>query len=87
MRRGQERDAAAASEGGLVTFRQQMGYGVHVLVMMGTFYALGHYAAAHMSRSAAHVRPLRLPSSQESHVAVWRQGCDGVAQEGVMEPV
>jgi hypothetical protein len=62
MRRGQERDAAAASEGGLVTFRQQIGYGVHVLVMMGTFYALGHYAAAHVSRSAAHVRPL-LPSS------------------------
>ena len=54
----QERDAAAASEGGLVTFRQQMGFGIHVLVMMGTFYALGHYTAAHVSRSAAHVRTL-----------------------------
>lgn len=52
----QERDAAAASEGGLVTFRQQLGFGIHVLVMMGTFYALGHYAAAHVSRSVAHVR-------------------------------
>ncbi len=69
---GQERDAAAASEGGLVTFRQQMGYGVHVLVMMGTFYALGHYAAAHVSRSAAHVRPLSLPRRKESCVAAWR---------------
>ncbi|KAK9831323.1 hypothetical protein WJX81_002423 [Elliptochloris bilobata] len=49
-----ERDAAAASEGGLVTFRQQLGFGVHVLVMMGTFYALGHYAAAHVSRNAGY---------------------------------
>ena len=64
----QERDAAAASEGGLVTFRQQMGFGIHVLVMMGTFYALGHYAAAHVSRSAAHVRtPMRTMCKMYHH--------------------
>lgn len=41
-----------------MTFRQQLGFGVHVLVMMGTFYALGHYAASHVSRNIAHVGAL-----------------------------
>jgi hypothetical protein len=39
-----ERAAAKASEGGLATYRQQMSFGMHVLVMMGTFYAFGHVA-------------------------------------------
>jgi hypothetical protein len=53
----QERAAKEASEGAFVTYKQQMGFGVHVLVMMGTFYALGHTAVANMTSSKAHVRP------------------------------
>ena len=45
-----------------MTFRQQLGFGVHVLVMMGTFYALGHYAASHVSRNVAHVGALAGPT-------------------------
>ncbi|PSC76566.1 Thymic stromal cotransporter [Micractinium conductrix] len=39
-----ERAAAAAREGGLSSYRQQMSFGVHVLAMMAAFYAFGHAA-------------------------------------------
>lgn len=50
-----------------MTFRQQLGFGVHVLVMMGTFYALGHYAASHVSRNVAHVGALAGPARLCGH--------------------
>ncbi|PRW59541.1 Vacuolar ER assembly isoform 1 [Chlorella sorokiniana] len=40
----EERRAAAVREGGLVTYKQQISFGVHVLAMMAAFYAFGHVA-------------------------------------------
>lgn len=39
-----ERKAAERREGGLVNYRQQIGFAVHVLAMMAAFYAFGHVA-------------------------------------------
>ena len=39
-----ERAARAATEGGFVTYKQQISFGLHVIVMMGAFYAFGHVA-------------------------------------------
>ncbi|KAK9811229.1 hypothetical protein WJX72_000326 [[Myrmecia] bisecta] len=50
----EERKAQAASEGGLNTYKEQMSFGLHVIVMMGTFYALGHVAALGLSSKPAH---------------------------------
>ncbi|KAI7844614.1 hypothetical protein COHA_001706 [Chlorella ohadii] len=50
-----EQRAAAAREGGLVTYKQQISFGVHVLAMMAAFYAFGHVAGmAITSNRAAH---------------------------------
>ncbi len=38
----QERQADEKAARGLHTFKQQMSFGLHVAVMMGTFYAFGH---------------------------------------------
>ena len=51
----QEREAEALREGGLVTYRQQLSFGAHVLVMMGTFYALGHAGAVALDAAPAMV--------------------------------
>jgi hypothetical protein len=40
----QERAAEALREGGLRSYKDQLAFGAHVLVMMGTFYAVGHVA-------------------------------------------
>ena len=53
----QERQAREAKEGGLQTYKQQISYGVHVSVMMGTFYAAGHYGAQAVSARPVNVRP------------------------------
>ena len=52
----QERAAKEATEGAFVTYKQQLGFGVHVLVMMGTFYALGHTTLANISSNRTLVR-------------------------------
>lgn len=51
----QERQAREQAEGGLVTFRQQMSFGLHTVVMMGTFYALGHVAGGALTNKPAYV--------------------------------
>ncbi len=38
----QEREAQEKAERGLRSYKQQMSFGLHVVVMMGTFYAFGH---------------------------------------------
>lgn len=48
-----ERKAAALREGGLSTYRQQMSFGVHILAMMGAFYAFGHVAGMGITRNKA----------------------------------
>lgn len=51
----QEQMAKEASEGGLVTYRQQLSFGLHVIAMMAAFYAFGHVAGiAITSNKAAH---------------------------------
>lgn len=52
----QERAAKEAKESAFVTYRQQLGFGVHVLVMMGTLYAVGHAAIANTGYSPALVK-------------------------------
>lgn len=44
-----ERAAATAAEGLFRSFKDQLSFGIHVLVMMGTFYALGHVAGRGLS--------------------------------------
>lgn len=56
----QERRAQAATEGGFVTFKQQMSFGVHVLVMMGAFYAMGHVAGGALASKPAFVSGFKL---------------------------
>ena len=45
----QERAAAALRSGALQTYKQQISFGLHVVVMMGTFYAVGHIAGTALS--------------------------------------
>lgn len=52
----QERDAKEAAENSLITYKEQLGFGVHVLVMMGTLYAVGHVAGMSLSKNKAYVR-------------------------------
>ena len=46
-----ERQAEAMREGGLVTYKQQLSFGLHILAMMAAFYALGHVAGMALTRS------------------------------------
>lgn len=59
----QERQAREQAEGGFGTFRQQMSFGVHVVVMMGAFYAMGHVAGGALGSKPAFVRVLLNPVS------------------------
>ena len=44
-----ERAAQALSERGFATYKLQMSFGLHVVVMMGAFYAFGHIAGMSVS--------------------------------------
>lgn len=46
-----ERIAADKAAGGLVTYRQQLSFGMHVLVMMAAFYAFGHVAGMALTKN------------------------------------
>ena len=52
----QEQKAEALQGGALRTFKQQISFGLHVLVMMGTFYVFGHVAGAAISDKVSVVR-------------------------------
>ena len=52
----QERAAEALREGGLRSYKDQLAFGAHVLVMMGTFYAVGHVAGGAWRPLPAYVR-------------------------------
>lgn len=60
-----ERAAAAAREGGLATYRQQISFGVHVLAMMAAFYIFGHVLGMAATSNRALVGTLAsLPARQ-----------------------
>ena len=69
----QERLAKDKAERGLPSYKQQISFGVHVTVMMATFYAFGHCAAMTVSKNKVHVCPccttLLLPH------ACWSGNC------------
>lgn len=48
-----ELKAEALKGGALRTFKQQISFGLHVLVMMGTFYVFGHVAGAAISNKVS----------------------------------
>jgi hypothetical protein len=52
----QEREAQAKSEGGIVTYKAQLSVGLHVIVMMGTFFAAGYTGLSYLSADRVHVR-------------------------------
>lgn len=52
----QEREAIAKSEGGIVTYKAQLSVGLHILVMMGTFFAAGYMGVSYLSKDPMHVR-------------------------------
>lgn len=51
----QERRAEALRQGGLVTYKDQISYGLHVIVVMGVFYLIGHLVASRISSKASMV--------------------------------
>lgn len=56
----QERQAEALRQGGLITYKDQMSYGVHIVVVMGVFYLMGHLASATISSKISVVMSLSL---------------------------
>ena len=51
----QEFGAGNEEEGGLATYQAQLSLGLHILVMMGTFFAAGFYGVAYLSKNPLHV--------------------------------
>ena len=49
----QERAAEALRSGALQTYKQQISFGLHVVVMMGTFFAVGYVAGTALSPKLA----------------------------------
>lgn len=49
----QERAAEALRSGALQTYKQQISFGLHVIVMMGTFFAVGYIAGTALSPNMA----------------------------------
>lgn len=54
----QEREARAKSEGGIVTYKAQLSVGLHIVVMMGTFFAAGYLGVSYLSTDPMHVREI-----------------------------
>ncbi len=54
----QDREAEAKSEGGIVTYKAQLSVGLHIVVMMGTFFAAGYLGVSYLSTDPMHVREI-----------------------------
>ena len=50
--------------GGLVEYKDQVSYGLHVIVVMGVFYLMGHFTASRLSPKPSIVGFLPMLSSQ-----------------------
>ena len=53
----QEQKAKDRAERGFASYKQQISFGIHVVVMMATFYAFGHCTAMALSKNKVHVSP------------------------------
>ncbi len=63
-------------EGGLRSYKDQLAFGAHVLVMMGTFYAVGHVAGGAVRPVPAYVRLRQtFPRMPEVRLYVLRRKC------------
>lgn len=51
----QEFGAGDDGEGGLASYQAQLSLGLHILVMMGTFFAAGFYGVSYLSPKPLHV--------------------------------
>jgi hypothetical protein len=51
----QEFGAGNDDEGGLSTYKAQLSIGLHIIVMMGTFFAAGFYGVSYLSKNPLHV--------------------------------
>ncbi len=51
----QEFGAADEGEGGLASYQAQLSLGLHILVMMGTFFAAGFHGVSYVSSKPLHV--------------------------------
>ncbi|CAL8469465.1 g9006 [Coccomyxa elongata] len=49
-----EREAEAKSEGCIVTYKAQLSVGLHIVVMMGTFFAAGYLGVSYLSTDPMH---------------------------------
>lgn len=81
-----ERKAAERREGGLVNYRQQIGFAVHVLAMMAAFYAFGHVAGMALTSNRVLVRQWwrQLPGGFCGLVPQQRgNGCQGTQMAGL----
>ncbi len=54
----QERKAEALRQGGLVTYKNQVSYGLHIIVVMAVFYLIGHLITSRISDKVGLVRLL-----------------------------
>ena len=51
----QEFGAGNDDEGGLSTYKAQLSIGLHIIVIMGTFFAAGFYGVSYLSKNPLHV--------------------------------
>lgn len=71
----QERAAADLREGGLHTYKQQLSFGVHVILMMAAFFAVGHVAGGAVRPHPAYVRSQALGPAAWAPAAVHCSSC------------
>lgn len=67
--------AAALREGGLQTYKQQLSFGAHILLMMAAFYAFGHLAGMAFTRNKLWVSRGRWAGSLDREA--WQFGRAG----------
>ena len=69
----QEKAADAAVESALGSYKDQLGYGFHIIVVMGVFYLIGHLAASTISHKLSVVSYDLIPPSpyqnQPDHIS------------------
>ena len=67
----QEREIEERKNFSLVSYREQLGFGLHIVVVMGTLYAVGHYAGKHLSSNPAHVSTFLQAANAGLFIGAW----------------
>ena len=68
----------------MATYQAQLSLGLHILVMMGTFFAAGFYGVSYMSPEPLHVRAsphdyaAKHSNSMFAHAAYTAPECDSM---------